>query len=126
MKSVFYALMAVVAVSVSGCATSLAEGRTAYGKPTVYAGTRLNMAALNEDYGKLAIYKSYSGVEPPLNPAYDAPFSFGLDTLLLPMDALYVASDKIGLGRPSWLEMLAFELRDHADSTSKIDDIEER
>lgn len=124
MKSVFCALMAVVAVSVSGCATSRAEGLTAYGKPTVFAGTRLNMAALNEDYGKLAVYKSYGCIEPPPNPAYDVPFSLAADTLLLPMDALYVASDKIGLGRPSWLEMLAFELRYHADSTSKIDDIE--
>ncbi len=122
MKAVFCAGAVLIAVSASGCATSRAEGRTAYGKPTVYAGTRLNMAALNEDYGQLAAYRTYSGVEPPANPTYDAPLSFAIDTFLLPMDAWYVASDKIGLGRPSWRGMLGHDLRARADSTSSVED----
>ncbi|TDU25540.1 uncharacterized protein YceK [Panacagrimonas perspica] len=125
MKALICALLAVAAVSVSGCASTRAEGRTAYGVPTVYAGTRLNMAALNEDYGKLAVYRSYGGIEPPENPIIDAPISFVVDTVVLPMDAWYWASDKVGLGRPSFVDMLAFDLRDRARSPSKAGPLRE-
>lgn len=126
MKAVICASVAVVvAASVSGCASTRAEGRTAYGIPTVYAGTRLNMAALNEDYGKLAVYRSYGGIEPPENPIVDAPLSFVVDTVVLPMDAWYWASDKVGLGRPTFVRMLAYDLRDRARSPSKTGPLRE-
>ena len=125
-KAVICVSIAVIAAaSVSGCASTRAEGRTAYGIPTVYAGTRLNMAALNENYGKLAVYRSYGGIEPPENPIVDAPLSFVIDTVMLPMDAMYLASDRMGLGRPSFVEMLAFNRRDRTWSPSKTGPLRE-
>lgn len=121
MKILVLTMLTVSTALLSGCASTEASGRTAWGKPTVYAGTKLNTAALNEDYAMLSIYKQY-GVEAPPNPMIDAPLSFAFDTVMLPMDAWYWANSKIGLGRPSWSGMVAWDLRQRADSTSKIED----
>ncbi|MGQ0698640.1 MAG: YceK/YidQ family lipoprotein [Panacagrimonas sp.] len=114
MKAICCAAIIVVATMSGGCASTRVEGRNASGSPTLYAGTRLNVAALNEDYATLSIYEA-SGVHAPSNPAIDAPLSFFADTVLLPIDAWYWATTKAGLFRPTWSGIFAGELGAHAD-----------
>ena len=112
-------LLIVTSVAISGCATTAADGRNASRNPTVYAGTRLNFAAVREDYARLSTYQKY-GIEAPQNPALDMPLSVFADTLLLPMDAWYWATDKVpGLTRPSWAGIATREF--DARSTGSAD-----
>ena len=120
MKIVALLLLVSAVGLTSGCASVRASGRTAWGEPTVYAGTRLNTAALDEDDAQLSIYRQY-GVEAPANPRIDAPLSFAFDTLMLPVDACYGAGSTVGLGRPGWSDLLCGELVAIADSTSRHD-----
>ena len=107
--------------AVSGCATSTADGRNASRRPTVYAGTRLNLAAINEDYGRLSTYQKY-GINAPENPLLDMPFSLLADTFLLPGDAWYWAGDKVGLTRPSWSGIASGELKARQTGSSDSDE----
>lgn len=106
---------------IGGCATATADGRNASQRPTVYAGTRLNLAAVREDHARLSTYEKY-GVSAPENPALDMPISILADTFLFPMDAWYWAGDKVGMTRPSWAGIAAREAKAHRTGSADSED----
>jgi uncharacterized protein YceK len=72
-------LMAVLVLS--GCATARTLDAAKPGAPVVYAGTRLNLYALQGG----CCSQDRFGAEAPAWPALDLPGSALLDTLLLPL-----------------------------------------
>ncbi|MEG5264853.1 YceK/YidQ family lipoprotein [Pseudomonas sp. JDS28PS106] len=80
------ALLALV-VTLSGCATARTLDAAKPGAPVVYAGTRLNLYAL--EGGCCAMDRF--GAEAPRYPGLDLPGSALLDTLLLPLSLLTAA-----------------------------------
>jgi uncharacterized protein YceK len=73
-------LTLVLCLTSTGCATYKTISATGPGKPKVYSGTRLNINAISGDDAGAAKFK----VTPPLYPIVDLPFSFLLDTMMLP------------------------------------------
>lgn len=67
----------------SGCATFRAADNIRLGSPKIYAGTRLDVAALFEDEKTLANFQRY-GINALTHPGIDLPFSLLADTFLLP------------------------------------------
>ena len=80
------ALLALM-VTLSGCATARTLDAAKPGAPVVYAGTRLNLYAL--EGGCCAMDRF--GAEAPRYPSLDLPGSALLDTLLLPLSLLTAA-----------------------------------
>lgn len=80
------ALLALV-VTLAGCATARTLDAARPGAPVVYAGTRLNLYAL--EGGCCAMDRF--GAEAPRYPGLDLPGSALLDTLLLPLSLLTAA-----------------------------------
>jgi len=62
--------------------------------PHVYAGTRIDLAALRNDRPSLARYESL-GIALPAHPALDLPLSVVGDTLLLPFALTYDLSEPL-------------------------------
>ena len=83
-------LVLVLALQLAGCATVRTLDAAKPGAPVVYAGTRLDLYALN---GGCCAMDRF-GAEAPSYPGVDLPASALLDTLLLPWSLLTV----IGVG----------------------------
>lgn len=79
-------LIVVLAVQMAGCATARTLDAAKPGAPLVYAGTRLDLYALNGG----CCAKDRFGAEAPSYPGIDLPGSALLDTLLLPLSLLTV------------------------------------
>mgnify|MGYP006210683477 CR=1 FL=1 len=79
-------LALLVATSLGGCATVRTLDANKPGAPVVYAGTRLDLYALNGG----CCAKDRFGAEAPSYPGVDLPASALLDTLLLPLSVLTV------------------------------------
>lgn len=75
------AVCLVLGLTLSGCATVRTLDAAKPGAPVVYAGTRLNLYALQ---GGCCANERF-GAEAPTYPAADLPVSALLDTLLLPL-----------------------------------------
>jgi uncharacterized protein YceK len=80
------ALLLVLALHLSGCATARTLDAAQPGAPVVYAGTRLDVYAINGG----CCAKDRFGAEAPSYPGVDLPASALLDTLLLPLSLLTV------------------------------------
>ncbi|MBV4452864.1 MULTISPECIES: YceK/YidQ family lipoprotein [Pseudomonas] len=83
-------LSAVLALHLTGCATVRTLDAAQPNAPVVYAGTRLDLYAMNGG----CCAKDRFGAEAPSYPGLDLPASALLDTLLLPLSVLTV----IGVG----------------------------
>ena len=83
-------LTLLLVLQLTGCATARTLDAGKPGAPLVYAGTRLDVYAMNG--GRCA--KDHFGAEAPSYPGIDLPASALLDTLLLPLSLLTV----IGVG----------------------------
>ncbi|SEE96325.1 MULTISPECIES: YceK/YidQ family lipoprotein [Pseudomonas] len=79
-------LMIVLALQLTGCATVRTLDAAKPGAPVVYAGTRLDLYAMN---GGCCAMDRF-GAEAPSYPGVDLPASALLDTLLLPLSVLTV------------------------------------
>ena len=73
-------LCLLLALSCSGCGTFNMLNSDKSDPPFVYSGTRLDLYAINGG----CCSQDRFGAQPPGYPAVDLPFSFLLDTLLLP------------------------------------------
>ena len=80
------ALWVVLVLQLTGCATARTLDAAQPGAPVVYAGTRLDMYAINGG----CCAKDRFGAEAPTYPHIDLPASALLDTLLLPLSSLTV------------------------------------
>ncbi|HWT69999.1 MAG TPA: YceK/YidQ family lipoprotein [Pseudomonas sp.] len=76
----------VLALHLAGCATARTLDAAKPGAPVVYAGTRLDLYAMN---GGCCAMDRF-GAEAPGYPGVDLPASALLDTLLLPLSLLTV------------------------------------
>ncbi|WP_415754522.1 YceK/YidQ family lipoprotein [Pseudomonas leptonychotis] len=93
-KRLACALSAVLlSLTVSGCATVRTLDAAKSGAPVVYAGTRLNLYALQ---GGCCASERF-GAEPPAYPAADLPVSALLDTLLLPLSLATAIGLNLGI-----------------------------
>jgi uncharacterized protein YceK len=79
-------LMVVLALQLAGCATVRTLDAAKPGAPVVYAGTRLDLYAMN---GGCCAMDRF-GAQAPSYPGVDLPASALLDTLLLPLSVLTV------------------------------------
>lgn len=79
-------LLALLALSMAGCASVSTLDAAQPGAPVVYSGVRLDMYAINGG----CCAKDRFGAEAPSYPALDLPASALLDTLLLPLSLLTV------------------------------------
>jgi uncharacterized protein YceK len=79
-------LVMVLALQLAGCATVRTLDAAKPGAPVVYAGTRLDMYAMN---GGCCAMDRF-GAQAPSYPGVDLPASALLDTLLLPLSVLTV------------------------------------
>jgi len=88
-------ILTTVVLLLSGCATYKTISVAKYGSssPRIYSGTRLDIHAISDNHYELKKF----GVAPPKYPMLDLPVSFALDTLILPMTASSVISEKLGL-----------------------------
>ena len=85
-------------ILLAGCATSKNLVSNEFGYPGFYSGTRLNLAALNQDYSQLDEF-ARKGIQPPAYPAIDLPFSLVGDTVTFAsLTALYIVSHQGGFG----------------------------
>ena len=80
------ALLMVLALHLTGCATARTLDAAKPNAPVVYAGTRLDLYAMNGDCCAMDRF----GAEAPAYPGVDLPASALLDTLLLPLSVLTV------------------------------------
>ena len=80
------ALLILLALQLAGCATARTLDAAKPGAPVVYAGTRLELKAMN----RRSSAKDRFGAEAPSYPGVDLPASALLDTLLLPLSVLTV------------------------------------
>ena len=80
-------LLIALALSLTGCATARTLNAAQPGAPVVYAGTRLDLYAMQG--GCCAMERS--GAHAPSYPGLDLPASALLDTLLLPLSLLTAA-----------------------------------
>ncbi|MCY1428300.1 hypothetical protein D9M71_441800 [compost metagenome] len=79
-------LVMVLALQLAGCATVRTLDAAKPGAPVVYAGTRLDLYAMN---GGCCAMDRF-GAQAPSYPGVDLPASALLDTLLLPLSLLTV------------------------------------
>jgi len=79
-------LVMVLALQLAGCATVRTLDAAKPGAPVVYAGTRLDLYAMN---GGCCAMDRF-GAQAPSYPGVDLPASALLDTLLLPLSVLTV------------------------------------
>ncbi|MBV7576145.1 YceK/YidQ family lipoprotein [Pseudomonas sp. PDM32] len=79
-------LVMVLALQLAGCATVRTLDAGKPGAPVVYAGTRLDLYAMN---GGCCAMDRF-GAQAPSYPGVDLPASALLDTLLLPLSVLTV------------------------------------
>ena len=77
-------LLMALALSMTGCATARTLNAAQPGAPLVYAGTRLDLYAMQ---GGCCAMDKY-GAQAPSYPGLDLPASALLDTLLLPLSLL--------------------------------------
>jgi len=77
-------LLMALALSTTGCATARTLNAAQPGAPLVYAGTRLDLYAMQ---GGCCAMDKY-GAQAPSYPGLDLPASALLDTLLLPLSLL--------------------------------------
>lgn len=78
----FAALLALaVMLTLPGCASYSTISAAKPGSPKIYSGTRLDINAIQGNEQALLKFKT----DPPKNPALDLPFSFLLDTIMLPL-----------------------------------------
>ena len=91
------ALLMVLALQLTGCATARTLDAAQPGAPVVYAGTRLDVYAINGG----CCAKDRFGAEAPGYPHIDLPASAVLDTLLLPLSLLTVLC--VGFNATGWL-----------------------
>ncbi|MGV8919716.1 MAG: YceK/YidQ family lipoprotein [Pseudomonas sp.] len=84
--------LSLLVLQLAGCATARTLDAAKPGAPVVYAGTRLDLYAI--DHGCCA--KDHFGAEAPDWPHVDLPGSALLDTLLLPLSILTVLG--VGFG----------------------------
>ena len=75
------ALCLLLALTCSGCGTFNMLNSDKTDPPYVYSGTRLDLYAINDG----CCAQDRFGAPPPDYPGADLPFSFLLDTLLLPL-----------------------------------------
>ena len=75
------ALLLLMALQLTGCATARTLDAAQPGAPVVYAGTRLDLYAINGG----CCAKDRFGAEAPSYPHLDLPASALFDTLLLPL-----------------------------------------
>ena len=72
-------------MGLSGCATfksiNVAAHLPLYERPLIYSGSRLDWAAITENDAAISKLKA----TPPSYPLVDLPFSFALDSILLPL-----------------------------------------
>ena len=80
------ALLLLMALQLTGCATARTLDAAQPGAPVVYAGTRLDLYAINGG----CCAKDRFGAEAPSHPGLDLPASALLDTVLLPLSVLTV------------------------------------
>ena len=76
-----FLLAACIALSLQGCATYSTISEAKPGSPKIYSGTRLDVHAIEGNEFAQLKFK----VEPPPHPGLDLPFSFILDTIMLPL-----------------------------------------
>ncbi len=79
-------LILLLVLQLAGCATARTLDAAKPGAPLVYAGTRLDVYAMNGG----CCAKDHFGAEAPSYPGVDLPASALLDTLLLPLSLLTV------------------------------------
>ena len=79
-------LTLLLVLQLTGCATARTLDASKPGAPLVYAGTRLDVYAMNGG----CCAKDHFGAEAPSYPGVDLPASALLDTLLLPLSLLTV------------------------------------
>jgi len=77
-------LLVALALSLSGCATARTLNAAQPGAPLVYAGTRLDLYAMQ---GGCCAMDRF-GAQAPSYPGLDLPASALLDTLLLPLSVI--------------------------------------
>ncbi len=92
MKAAHTLLTLVCALSATGCATLRSSENARVGSPKIYAGTRLDLAAMQSDEPTLREFARY-GIEPPAHPEADMAFSLVGDTLMLPFAAWYLVTE---------------------------------
>ena len=72
-------------MGLSGCATfksiNVAAHLPLYERPLIYSGTRLDWAVITKNDAAISKLKA----TPPSYPLVDLPFSFALDSILLPL-----------------------------------------
>lgn len=85
--------MLLLSLTLSGCATVRTLDAAKPGAPVVYAGTRLNLYALQ---GGCCATQRF-GTEAPAYPAADLPVSALLDTLLLPLSLATAMGISLGV-----------------------------
>ena len=78
----------------SGCATIESAGNVRPHSPRFYAGTRLDMAAIDFDRDTLDHFSRYNML-PPAHPGIDLPLSLVADTALLPFVTLYTITEPV-------------------------------
>ena len=81
------ALLVILALQLGGCATARTLDAAQPGAPVVYAGTRLDLYAMQ---GGCCAMDRF-GAHAPSYPGLDLPASALLDTLLLPLSLLTAA-----------------------------------
>ncbi|WP_339525835.1 YceK/YidQ family lipoprotein [Pseudomonas sp. EA_35y_Pfl2_R111] len=87
------AVCLVLGLTLSGCATVRTLDAAKPGAPVVYAGTRLNLYALQGG----CCANEHFGAEAPTYPAADLPVSALLDTLLLPLSLATAIGLNLGI-----------------------------
>lgn len=92
------AAIAVGSLLQSGCGTVRTVDNLHVGSPRIYGGTRLDLAAVNDDRMVLERFRSHS-ITPPAHPAADLPLSVVGDTVLLPFMVWYTITEPV-VGRP--------------------------
>ena len=68
-------------LTLSGCASYHTISAAKPGSPKIYSGTRMDINAIQGNQQALLKFKT----DPPKHPALDLPFSFLLDTIMLPL-----------------------------------------
>ena len=74
-------LVAVLLLTLPGCATYNTISEAKPGSPKIYSGTRLDLNAIQGNEQAQLKFKTL----PPKNPGLDLAFSFLFDTIMLPL-----------------------------------------
>lgn len=82
-------MLILLSVTSAGCATYRTISEAEAGGPMVYSGTRLDINVCTGDEIGIKKFKT----TPPSYPLADLPFSFLLDTIILPGTIFYAAYD---------------------------------